>query len=72
VFVYTTLLRFDLTMVPLVVATMTAVGAIATGIGRPYPGALPGSLGAAVVAMLVGWWWFQALRRAPREGNTHL
>jgi hypothetical protein len=70
VFVYTTLLRFDLTMVPLVVATMTTVGAVATGIGRPYPGALPGSLGAAVLAMLVGWWWFQALRRPTQKGDT--
>lgn len=70
VFAYATLLRFDLTMVPLVLATMTAVGAVATGTGRAYPGALAGSAGAAVLAMIVGWWWFRALRHARKWGHS--
>jgi hypothetical protein len=63
VFTYTALLRVDLTVVPVVLATMTAAGALASGIARPYPGALPGSVGAAALAMAAGWWWFRALRR---------
>ncbi len=61
---YITLLRFDLTLVPIAIGTMTAVGAISRGLGRPYPGALAGSLLAAVIIAGVAWWWFRALRRA--------
>jgi hypothetical protein len=60
---YVTLLRHDLTMVPVALAIMSAVGALARAAGRAYPGALPGSLIAAVLLLLVGWWWFAALRR---------
>jgi hypothetical protein len=63
VLAYATLLRFDLTMVPLMLATMTAIGAVVRGIGRPYPGALAGSLLGALLAMAVGWWWFRTLRK---------
>ena len=63
VLAYATLLRHDLTMVPVALATMAAVAAAATGAGRVYPGALAGSLVGAVLAMLVGWWVFRALRR---------
>jgi hypothetical protein len=63
VLAYVALLRYDFTMVPLVLATMTAVGAVANGSGRAYPGALAGSLCAAVLSMAVGWWCFRALRK---------
>lgn len=63
VIAYATLLRFDLTIVPLMLATMTATGAVLRGIGRPYPGALAGSLCGALLAMAVGWWWFRTLRK---------
>jgi hypothetical protein len=68
VLAYSTLLRFDLTMVPLMLATMTAIGAVVRGIGRPYPGALAGSLCAALLAMAVGWWWFRTLRKWGHSG----
>jgi hypothetical protein len=64
VVLYATLLRFDLTMVPLAVATMTAIAAVSEGTQRAYAGALPGSIGAAMLLAAVGWWWFRALRRA--------
>ena len=35
---YVTVLRFDLSMVPLAVGTMTAAGALARGAGRAHPG----------------------------------
>jgi hypothetical protein len=71
VMAYVTLLRFDLTLVPLAVATMTAVGALAQGARRAYPGALPGSLAAVVLVMLTGWWWFRAIRSArPRATDA--
>ena len=66
-FAYVTLLRHDLTMVPVALAIMGAVGALARAAGRAYPGALPGSLIAAVLLLLVGWWWFGALRRGRAE-----
>jgi hypothetical protein len=56
-------MRFDLSMVPLTVGTMTAVATLAQGMRRAYPGALAGSLGGAVLAAALGWWCFRALRR---------
>ncbi len=61
---YTTLLRADLTMVPITLGTMIAIGAIARGAQRPFPGALPGAVIAALVALALGWWLFRALRHA--------
>jgi hypothetical protein len=62
VFSYVTLLRFDITLVPVALGTMAAVGAIARGAQRPFTGALPGSILAAVVAGLLAYWWLKALR----------
>jgi hypothetical protein len=61
---YVALLRFDLTMVPLALGTMAAVQALARGVHRPFPGALAGSIIAALVILLVGWWWSRAFGRA--------
>jgi membrane protease YdiL (CAAX protease family) len=61
---YITLLRFDLTLVPIALGTMIAVGLVARGAQRAYPGALPGSIAGAVLLALVSWFWFRALRRA--------
>ena len=41
---YVTVLRFDLSMVPLAIGTMTAAGALARGVARAYPGALAGAV----------------------------
>ena len=61
---YVTVLRFDLSMVPLAAGTMTAAGAIARGAERAYPGALAGAAAGALLAFALGWWWFTAFRRA--------
>jgi hypothetical protein len=61
---YLTLLRFDLTMVPMAFGTMAAVEMLARGAQRPFPGALAGSLIAAVLTVLVGWWWSRLLGRS--------
>jgi hypothetical protein len=61
---YVALLRFDLTIVPVAIGTMAAVQALARGARRPFPGALAGSIIAALVILLVGWWWSRALGRA--------
>jgi membrane protease YdiL (CAAX protease family) len=61
---YVSVLRFDLTMVPLALGTMTAVGALVRGAERPYPGAMIGIAAGAALAWLLGWWWFTLLRRA--------
>ena len=60
--VYVTLLRADLTMAPLALGTMMAVGAVAAGVQRPFQGALAGSILAAATSAAVSWWWFRALR----------
>jgi hypothetical protein len=62
--IYVTLLRFDPTMVPIVLGTMSAVAALMRGAERPFPGALAGSLVAVMVIGLVAWWWCRAFRRA--------
>ena len=70
---YVTLVRFDLTMVPMALGTMAAVEALARGAQRPFPGALVGSVVAAVVTLLVGWWWSRALGQSRgRRSNRPL
>ncbi len=59
---YATLLRFDITLVPVALGTMMAVGAVARGVQRPFPGALLGSIVAAVLIGLLAYWWLKALR----------
>jgi hypothetical protein len=61
-------LRFDLTMVPIALGTMTGLGALIRAAERPYPGAVFGIAAGAALAWLLGWWWFRALRRA--RGNV--
>jgi hypothetical protein len=61
---YVTVLRFDLSMVPLTLGTMTAVSALARGAGRAYPGALAGSVIGALLAFALGWWCFDTVRKA--------
>jgi hypothetical protein len=60
---YVTLLRADLTMMPLALATMAVTGMLMRGAAQPFAGALPGAILGAVLTALVGWWWFKALRR---------
>jgi hypothetical protein len=60
---YVTLLRFDLTTVPLAVGVMAAIEALAGAVEPAFPGALPGALIGAAAALLTGWLCFTALRR---------
>ena len=61
---YVFLLRADLTLVVPALGVMVALGILAQGLTRPYPAALPGSLVAAMLAAILAWWCFGALRRA--------
>jgi hypothetical protein len=61
---YIGLLRADLTMLPVVLATMTALAVLLRGSTRAFEGALAGSLLGAVLSAAVGWWWFCLLRRS--------
>jgi hypothetical protein len=60
--IYATVIRFDLAVIPLTVATALAVQAIGIGAQRPFPGALVGAIAGAALTMFVGWWLFRALR----------
>jgi hypothetical protein len=62
VILYAGLLRFDLTLVPLCLGTMMAIGAIARGAQRAFPGALAGSLAGGIVVLAMAYWWFRRLR----------
>lgn len=70
IIVYVGLLRFDITLVPLALAVMAAIGQVARGADRAYPNALAGSALAAVALLLLGWWWFRLLRQPP-AANVH-
>jgi membrane protease YdiL (CAAX protease family) len=61
---YITVLRFDLSMLPIAVGTMTAAGALGRAIERAYPGALAGAVVGMVIALAAGWWLFTAIRTA--------
>ena len=75
---YATLLRFDITLVPIALGTMMAVGVLSRGIQRPFPGALAGSIVAAILIGLVAYWWLKALRSfrhsvpPPKGGSLRL
>jgi hypothetical protein len=60
---YLTVLRADLTVLPLAIGVMAAFGAMRGGLAQPFPGALVGSLLGAALALLAGWWLFRAIRR---------
>ena len=58
-----TVLRVDLTMIPIALGTMMALGALMRGSQRAFPGALPGALAAVVLTAILAWWLYRALRR---------
>jgi Type II CAAX prenyl endopeptidase Rce1-like len=60
---YATVLRADLTIVPIALGTMMTIGALTRGAQRAFPGALPGAIVAALLTALLAWWLFRALRR---------
>jgi hypothetical protein len=60
----TTVLRADLTMIPMALGTMMALGALMRGAQRAFPGALPGSILAAALTLLLAGWLFRAVRKA--------
>ncbi len=63
---YVTLVRSDLSIAVIALGTMSAVQAVARGASRPFAGALPASIAAAIVIAAIAWWWFRALRVASR------
>jgi hypothetical protein len=64
VVVYFTLLRADLTMLPMALGVMIAAGTLSRGLQRPFPGALLAAIVAALLAVAFGWLWFHILRRS--------
>jgi hypothetical protein len=63
VIVYVTLLRFDPTLVPLALGTMTVIKQLGAIAQPAFPGAAPGAILAMVVLALLSWWWSRLLRR---------
>jgi hypothetical protein len=66
---YISVLRFDLSMLPIAVGTMTAAGGLGRAMERAYPGAVAGALAGIVVALITGWWLFGAVRAARAHMN---
>ena len=67
---YATLVRADLTMIPIALGSMMAIGGLMRGAERAFPGALPGALAAAVLTAGLAWWLFRTLRRRPTRELT--
>jgi hypothetical protein len=59
---YVTLLRFDLTMLPIAFGVTATVATLARAAGQPYPGAGIGSILAVALVTLIAAGWFRALR----------
>jgi hypothetical protein len=57
-------------MLPVVLATMTAVGGLTRGAAQPFDSALAGSILGAVFSAALGWWWFRLLRRSRERAVT--
>ena len=66
---YVLVFRYDLTLVPVAIGTVSALGMLRTVQLAAYPGAVAGGLVGAVVALLVALVWRRAMR-ADREGAT--
>jgi hypothetical protein len=56
---YVFVFRWDLSPLPLSVAVVVALGALAEGLTRPYPGALAGSMLAAALVVALAWRGFR-------------
>lgn len=65
VMAYVAVVRFDVSVVPLAVATMMICDRAREGLYRAYPGALPGGVLGIVVIGLLAYWWCLALRDEP-------
>jgi hypothetical protein len=59
---YVTLLRFDLTMVPVMLGTMVAIRVLVHAADRSYPGVLAGGVLGALFVTALAALWFRALR----------
>ena len=60
---YVTLLRFDLTLLPIALGVMAAVRLLARAMERPFPGAMAGALLGLLFVTALAAAWFRALRR---------
>jgi hypothetical protein len=65
VIVYVLLVRMDLSMTALTLGAAAALGALAQGAHRPFPGALAASLVAAILMAGLAYLWFKTLRKDP-------
>lgn len=61
--VYTTLLRFDPTLVPLALGTIAVLRTAGVVRQPAFPGAVTGAMLGAMVVAALSWWWFRILRR---------
>jgi hypothetical protein len=60
---YASLIRADVTIVPIALGTMMVIGLLVRGAQRPFPGALAGAIAGAAIVAAVSWWVFNTLRR---------
>jgi len=58
---YVWVLRFDFSLVPPAVATLSIAGSVSRAMGNAYPGALAGSVLAVVLVIPVALWWHRSL-----------
>ena len=61
---YVLVLRHDISVIPIAIATMTAAGALREGSLGAYAGSPIGSIVGAAIVLAIGFVWFRALRNS--------
>ncbi len=61
IFAYSCIIRFDKSIVPIMVATISVLSIIQQGVFNAYPGVIQGAVLASILIVSLAWWWAHQL-----------